>query len=123
MKLCKHVLIANIDEEFVLMSAILMLFSNKRITKCQKVAQYQQNASQNTFMNDKNKNSRYYHVSYQCFYKTDTNCGMVLKLKSLALCTSGFQSVIYLLAIILVIWCTNNIFNADMAMTSCAVRV
>ena len=33
---------ANIDEKFVLMSAILMLFANKGITKCQKVAKYQQ---------------------------------------------------------------------------------
>ena len=48
---------------------------------------------------------------------------MVLTGKSLVLCTPGFQSVIHLLAIILAVWFTNNIFNADMATNFCAVRI
>ena len=50
MKLCKHVLVANICEKSAVKSAILILFANKRITKCWKVAKYQQHLATKNFL-------------------------------------------------------------------------
>ena len=62
-----------------------------------------------TSINDKNRNSQspYYYVTY----KIGINCCMILTDKSLAVFTSGFQLVIHLFAIILVIFGVPTIFS------------
>ena len=53
MKLCRYVLIGNINSKSVQTWAILMLFVNKRLTKCQKVAKYQQHLVKRMSFNQK----------------------------------------------------------------------